>query len=69
MKIQDSLYYQDYSYVIKVGRSIGAGEIVLKNNAQWPVLFYRSSKHWLTSNNKLEGLQVLILVLIMMAWR
>ena len=22
MRIQDSLYYQDYSYVIKVGRSI-----------------------------------------------
>ena len=30
MRIQDSLYYQDFSYVIKVGRSIKNGEIVLK---------------------------------------
>ena len=30
MRIQDSLYYQDFSYVIKVGRVTMTGEIVLK---------------------------------------
>ena len=30
MRIQDSLYYQDFSYVIKVGQSIADGETHLK---------------------------------------
>ena len=30
MKVQDSLYYQDFSYVIKVGQSINVGETHLK---------------------------------------
>ena len=30
MRVQDSLYYQDFSYVIKVGQSINGGVIHLK---------------------------------------
>ena len=30
MRIQDSLYYQDYSYVIKAVDQLVTGEIVLK---------------------------------------
>ena len=30
MKVQDSLYYQDFSYVLKVGKSIDGGGTHLK---------------------------------------
>ena len=41
MRIQDSLYYQDFSYVIKVGRSITEWKIVLKRQCIQQVLFSR----------------------------
>ena len=44
MKVQDSLYYQDYSYVLKVGNSINLWrDAFKKNNAYFRFLFYRSS--------------------------
>ena len=42
MRIQDSLYYQDFSYVIKVGRAINDWRDSFKKTMH-TVLLYRSS--------------------------
>ena len=44
MKVQDSKYYQDFSYVLKVGQSINDWEFIQRQCTQF--LFYRSS--WFT---------------------
>ena len=56
MKIQDSLYYQDFSYVIKVGRSINDWRDSFKKTIHWLVSILLVKLIWSTQvNNRIRS--------------
>ena len=55
MRIQDSVYYQDYSYVIKVGRSISDWRDSFKKTMHGAGFIYRSSNIATRVDNKIRS--------------
>ena len=66
MRVQDSLYYQDFSYVIKVGQSINAWRDAFKKDYAYSRFYFTGQVNIATQLNARTNRQLLVLFQVLL---